>query len=104
MIAACLATIIIFATGTPGMISAAEGITDVSRHIDELGNRVGNVTQGMDDGAERINDCLYGVKRCRSARWKGVRNRLDRFNRGLDKVGNALDKAGDRLQNGVVAK
>lgn len=104
MIAACVATIVILATAAPGMASASKPITDLSRCIDEFGSRVSDVTQHLDDNAERTNDCLLGVKRCRSARWKAVRDRLDKFNAGLDKVGNALDTAGDKLQEGIVAK
>jgi hypothetical protein len=104
MIAACVASIFMFATAAPGMPCKSMHLADLSRRIDALGNRVGNVTQRMDDGAERMNGCLYGVKRCHSPRWKGVRNGLDKFSSGPDKVWNRFDEAGDKVQEGLVAK
>ena len=104
MFAGCLATIVMFATAAPGVICRNKQLARLSRRFEELGARAGNVSQHMDENAERIDDCLYGVKRCRSPRLKGVRGGLDKFNNRLDRVWNAFDKAGDALQDGIVTK
>jgi hypothetical protein len=111
MTAACIAAVVLFAATAPSLSSKNKRIADLSRRVtefskcnDEFGSRVGDVMQRMDDGAERANDCLYGVARCRSARWKSIRDRLDKFNTGLGKVGNTLDQIGDKLQTGIVTK
>jgi hypothetical protein len=104
MTAACIAAVVIFATAARCTTLKGKHLAELSTRVDELGSRVGNVTQRMDDSSERLNDCLLGVKRCGSARWKSVRDRLDKFNTGLDKAGGVLDSMGDKLQTGIVTK